>query len=493
MASICRFCITAGVKDDNSEMDDAELLRRYADQASEPAFTEFVQRHVDMVYATALRHVGGNSHTARDATQIVFTDAARKAAQLCRHSSITGWLYTSTRFAATKLVRAAIRRELREKAAQLMQDLTRNEQPEISPDALRRVLDDAMHDLNAADRDAILLRYFEKKTFAEVGIFLKVGEDAARRRLDRALSRLREHLIGRGINSTTAVLAVALAEQAAIAAPVGLGASISAQALAATASTAAGGLGAFHLITMSKLSVGIVGALVLTGAFMVYHRGADRRALVETQSSANRPPAIQTQDARPKNLVSTAKSEPTNRLREPVTNDVNPAGDPIPSTSEHSRTFSMLSAINAGSETPIASYRTLVWAVTERNVDQIAAAICFSPEASAKLDAFFKSLPLETQAQYGSPEKVIATVMASKLPAVESVGVLKQEQSPSGDVSMTLLISVGPHPKLDAIESSIFHRTPSGWKTQIDDDAVDRDINLLSGGAPLTPGSKPTK
>src|SRR5215212_3950498 len=108
--------------------DDHELLRRYVDENAEDAFTALVQRHVDLVYAVARRKTGGDPHLAREATQQVFTALARKAGNLRGHAVLTGWLFTSARYAAAQLVRAECRRRLREGKAQTMQDLLREDE-----------------------------------------------------------------------------------------------------------------------------------------------------------------------------------------------------------------------------------------------------------------------------------------------------------------------------------------------------------------------------
>src|SRR5512142_745689 len=100
--------------------DDASLLRTFADHRSEPAFAEFVHRHVDLVYSAALRRTGGDAHLAQDASQQVFVLVAQKAASLSRHPALTGWLYTTTHFTASKLVRTEQRRRAREREAQAM-------------------------------------------------------------------------------------------------------------------------------------------------------------------------------------------------------------------------------------------------------------------------------------------------------------------------------------------------------------------------------------
>ncbi len=97
--------------------DDRELLRRYAEEGSEPAFTELVRRHVDLVYGAALRRTGGDVHRAADVSQQVFTTLAREARKLSRHTVLGAWLHTATRNAALNLVISESRRHARELAA----------------------------------------------------------------------------------------------------------------------------------------------------------------------------------------------------------------------------------------------------------------------------------------------------------------------------------------------------------------------------------------
>src|ERR1041385_3693351 len=97
---------------------DGELLRRYIESHSESAFAELVARHLDLVYSTALRQVNGDAHLAQDVAQTVFIDLARKAATLTQRSVLTGWLYTSSSFAAAKAVRTEQRRQTHEQEAQ---------------------------------------------------------------------------------------------------------------------------------------------------------------------------------------------------------------------------------------------------------------------------------------------------------------------------------------------------------------------------------------
>jgi RNA polymerase sigma factor (sigma-70 family) len=213
-----------------------ELLRRYAVDGSESAFTELVREHIDLVYSAALRQVNGDTGAAQDITQAVFTDLARKASRLAGHSSLTGWLYTSVRFEAAKSRRAEQRRHVREQESHAMNQLLQTNETEDAWREMRPVLDDVMHELNDADREAVLLRYFERKPLAEIGTRLGLSENAARMRVDRALEKLRMELSKRGVTSTGAALALALTERAVSATPARMIAEVSKTALGAVAS-----------------------------------------------------------------------------------------------------------------------------------------------------------------------------------------------------------------------------------------------------------------
>jgi RNA polymerase sigma factor (sigma-70 family) len=242
-------------------MDDSSLLRRFAEDRSEGVFAELVRRHLNLVYSAALRKVGGDSHLAADVSQKVFAVLARNASSLARHPVLTGWLYTTTHFTAAKLVRAERRRQTREQEAQAMQELYSSPTPEAGWDRLRPVLDDVMHDLNERDREAVLLRFFEGRPFAEVGARLGLSENAARMRVERALDKLHSFLARRGITSTTAALTLLLAEHTVAAAPAALLATVSAAALAGTAG--GGSLVLWSFMSTSKFLIGVMGAAVM--------------------------------------------------------------------------------------------------------------------------------------------------------------------------------------------------------------------------------------
>lgn len=265
--------------------DDAELLLRYAERRDETAFAELVRRHLGLVYHAALRQCGGDAHRAEDVAQLVFADLARKAAALARRPVLAGWLYTSTRYAAAQAVRAEARRQRREQEAQRMNETLSSSEPPADWEKLRPVIDDVLHTLGAREREAVLLRFFEGRGFAELGAKFAVSEDAARMRVDRALEKMRTALARRGVSSTTAALSLALVGQSAAAVPTGLTTSVTGAALATAGAGGATAVGSLFMLT--KLQLGIAG-VVLAGGVTGYVAQADTNARLENEAATLR-------------------------------------------------------------------------------------------------------------------------------------------------------------------------------------------------------------
>jgi len=168
-----------------------QLLRAYTAENSEEAFKGLVDGHIGLVYSIALRIVRGDVALARDVTQMVFTDLARKARTLPTNAVLSGWLYRHTNFTASKLLRGESRRRVREKEAAEMNAL---DESDTVWEQLMPLLDSAIGSLSARDRDAVVMRFFDKQDFRSLGATLKLTEDAAQKRVSRALEKLRRYL-----------------------------------------------------------------------------------------------------------------------------------------------------------------------------------------------------------------------------------------------------------------------------------------------------------
>ncbi len=251
---------------------DIELLTQYARERDEAAFAELVRRHLDHVHSTALRLVAGDSHLAEDVAQAVFGDLARKARSLGHLQTLSGWLHQSARFAAAKLVRSEQRRRHREQASIAMPSHT----PDPDWSELRPIIDHAIAELPESERGALLLRFFEKKPFTEVGAVLGISENAARMRIDRALEKLRARLAARGLASSAAILGSALAQNVVQTAPAALGTKISARAVTLGTAGSTGILSWFaSLSTGGRIAVGSALLVGLTFVGIVLHQNAN--------------------------------------------------------------------------------------------------------------------------------------------------------------------------------------------------------------------------
>ena len=211
---------------------DMDLLRDYDRQGSEAAFAGLVQRHINLVYSVALRHVGIAAH-AEEITQAVFIILARKAAGLRADTILEGWLHETTRLTALSFLRGERRRQFREQEAYMQSTLNDCDAP--SPEIwnqLAPMLDEAMSRLGKKDREAVLLRFFKDKSVREVAAAMQVNEAAAQRRVLRALEKLRGFFTKRGIALSSVAITGAISANSVQAAPVALAKSVTAVAIA---------------------------------------------------------------------------------------------------------------------------------------------------------------------------------------------------------------------------------------------------------------------
>ena len=298
---------------------DLDLLRQFARENSQDAFAEIVRRHLNLVYSAARRQVR-SPQLAEDIAQTVFADLARVAATPSSPTILTPWLYAVTRRTAIDAIRKESRRQLREQIAVEMNAV--NAQTELShfakcenksawPD-IEPLLDDAMTALDETDRSAILLRYFENKTLREVGEALGASEDAAQKRVSRAVERLREFFSKRNVTIGAGGLAVLISANAVQAAPIGLAATISAAALlAGTAVKTSTVIAATKAIAMTALQKTFVTATVavLAGAGIYEaHQAAQLRDQVQTLQQQQAPMAGQIRQ------LQRERDDATNRL-----------------------------------------------------------------------------------------------------------------------------------------------------------------------------------
>jgi RNA polymerase sigma factor (sigma-70 family) len=363
------------------ERSDAQLLRQYAQRGDEAAFHEIVQRHTDFVYSAALRQTESRDR-AQDVTQTVFTDLARKAAtvseKLSPESSLAGWLYRSTRFAVLKGLRADRRRLAYERQA--MEHLATFADPAPDWENVHPLLDEAMTGLSDEDRDALLLRFFKNHDFRSVGSALGISDDAAQKRVSRALEKLREQLSRRGIQTSAAALSLVITANAVHAAPIGLAAAVSSAALL-PATGLATGLTATKVLAMTTLQKTLIttGIAIAVGTGIYEGRQASRlQAAVEALKQQQAPLTDQiaqlTKGREDANNLLAAAQEENARLRE-NSSDLPKLRAKLAQLENDSRDFSKL-------KSTLDDDKTLTSVVSwKQRVDQLRARLDQTPES----------------------------------------------------------------------------------------------------------------
>lgn len=296
------------------DQSDVQLLREFARNGADAAFREVVARYADLVYSAALRQLE-SSAAAGDIAQGVFTDLARKARQVAEQmpegNSLAGWLHRATRYAALNHLRDARRRLTHERQA--MEQLLTNSESSANWEQIRPALDEALDSLGDEDREALLLRYFKNQDFRAVGLALGVSDDAAQKRVTRAVERLREYFSKRNVTIGASGLAVLISANAVQSAPAGLAAAISAAALltgtaVTTFTTAIAVAKTIVMTTLQKALLTVAVAALAGGGIYETHQAAQLRQQNQTLQQQQAPLVEQNQ------VLRRERDEATNQL-----------------------------------------------------------------------------------------------------------------------------------------------------------------------------------
>jgi RNA polymerase sigma factor (sigma-70 family) len=240
-------------------MTDHDLLQRYAETGAQEAFADLVSHHIDWIYSASLRLVR-RTDLAEDVTQAVFIILSQRAKNV-PGQALNRWLFKVARYCASDILRQENRREKRERQAAIMNSQTRESGHESTWEDISPVLEQSVAELNAADRDAVLLRFYQQKSLSEVGVALGVSEDAARKRVAKAVERLRSRLTSHGVIApATGTAMTILAEQSTHAAPAGLAAACAAKSGAAALQIAAN---VNHMLVAIKVKFAVIAAIAL--------------------------------------------------------------------------------------------------------------------------------------------------------------------------------------------------------------------------------------
>lgn len=264
-------------------MNGTALLAEFRKNRSETAFSELVCHYTNLVYSVARRRLWDVS-IAQEAAQLVFIRLAKAAPDLHSDAQLVAWLHRTTLHVAVDLWRSETRRHAREEHAAAMQESVENATwNETAP-----VLDEALNELAEADRQVILLRFFDNKTMRDLGSVLGISEDAAKMRVSRALERLRTQLAIRGVTCAAVALGAMLSEHSVKAAPASLVATLALLKVPASAGT--GALNVLLSIAKTKLALGLA-ALLAVGAATIFLLRSTTNPFSRTDSRRNAPSA----------------------------------------------------------------------------------------------------------------------------------------------------------------------------------------------------------
>jgi RNA polymerase sigma factor (sigma-70 family) len=431
---------------------DAELLHRYVEQHDERAFAELVQRHLGLVYAAAVRRTGGRSHLAEEISQEVFGDLARKAAALRRHPALTGWLYLSTRYAATAAIRAELRRQKLAQSFTAMSDADSLPETQIVWEHLRPVIDQAMDHLKERDREIILLRFFSGLTFTEVGARLNLAENAARMRTERALDRLRVHLGRRGVTSTTAALGLLLANSSLAAAPADLAATVSTAALAAAP---AGGVASFATVfLMGKITAPVTSAVLAASLTALVYTSLAHPVSVEELA------ALRQENAR---LVRATAAAAGGARAIAIERAVIKKHFAQPAVSPGGHR-------NRGQATAHDAWMTGAWADDVGDIEAAAKLMWFEGNAREKAFEVLASMPESIRAKYRTPEELygffrVATALLGPPPGADIVERFEAVEIRPGRAAIRA-------PGATQFYGTEYQLTSEGWKYVIPEQGV---------------------
>lgn len=186
-----------------SDAADDTLLAAWCAEGSEEAFAALARRYGGLIYLAALRRTGRDD-LAAEAAQNSLLILARKAPGLGHYADLSGWLHRTACYEAAKLLRREQRHHARMKQVPLPED------GDASWKDAAPLLDLAIDELTAKDRQVIFLRYFDGLSFEQMS--RQFGGEAAawRQRGSRAVERLRRSLTKRGVAVSSAALSSGL-------------------------------------------------------------------------------------------------------------------------------------------------------------------------------------------------------------------------------------------------------------------------------------------
>jgi len=477
--------------------DDRSLLREYAGRQSQDAFSQLVNRHLNLVYSAALRIVR-SPQLAEEVAQSVFTDLARDATRLRPGTVLTAWLYGVACRTAVDVVRRESRRQNREQQAVEMAAMN----SEVSDwTHIEPLLDEGMQSLDETDRDAVLLRYFEGKSLREVGETFGVSEDAAQKRVSRAVESLRQFFAKRGVAVGAGGLVAALSANAVQAAPAGLATSISSAAVLAGKTLATAGT-VTKVITMTTLQKTLIAAAVAAAVatpLAIQHR-VQIKLREENESLRRDVGRLSSENTRLSNqLVQAAAVPPSSgpKAAKIQTQRASSQDKPPPRTDRSKRETNFPGVLaaptveltppeswaNVGKAAPKAALQTLYWAMSQHDTKTFSETLAWEPGAEAEAEALFAAAPKPVQDRFVNVDGVVHAMFAH-VPPISGFAVVSENVAGDDGTLVEQHQYVDGRVRQNEVK---VHRFDDGWRIMLGDGKLLRgfDVALKHAAAAL--------
>ena len=158
-----------------------------APPAAAAADDAVIARHYPWVRAAAMRRVR-DAHLADDVAQAVFILLMEKRPAFPSEAVLAAWLFQTMRYASAHALRSQRRRAYHEsRAADEAATIraARSDSPSHEWSDIAPLLDQSVAQLRREDRQAVLLRFYQQKTYRAVGAAMGVSEEAAKTRRSR--------------------------------------------------------------------------------------------------------------------------------------------------------------------------------------------------------------------------------------------------------------------------------------------------------------------
>ena len=156
----------AFLKHISSQTPDSELVSQYRETGGLPVLGELYQRYMELVYGVCLKYLE-DPEDAKDAVLNIFEELVTK---LQRHEveNFKSWLYTLAKNHCLMKLRSTNGKILKEITHDTIADAETDRHELLENEKTYTLLEEAMEELNAEQRQCVTLFYLQKKSYSQI-------------------------------------------------------------------------------------------------------------------------------------------------------------------------------------------------------------------------------------------------------------------------------------------------------------------------------------